>query len=182
MFCSQCGSDNQPAARFCQKCGNALSGVPANETDSIQPQAAEAAIWNPNAAANWSLIFTPAFGAYLQMLNWRALGEPEKAASSQNWFYVGLGMLLVYVLMAVFMSDPKAADGATRGLSILFLLVWYFSSGRAQGKYVKEKFGKTYAKKPWGRALLIGVGAIVGYVIVAMVVGFVVGVVVGVAS
>ncbi|MBU1396381.1 MAG: zinc-ribbon domain-containing protein [Gammaproteobacteria bacterium] len=25
MFCSQCGSENQPAARFCQKCGGALS-------------------------------------------------------------------------------------------------------------------------------------------------------------
>jgi hypothetical protein len=176
MFCSQCGSENQLEARFCQKCGNALSYAPANETPSIQPQAAEAVIWNPNAAANWSLIFTPAFGAYLQMRNWRALGEPEKAASSQNWFYVGLGMLLVYVLMGVFVSDPKAADSGARGLGFLFLLVWYFSSGRTQGKYVKEKFGKTYAKKPWGRALLIGVGAIVGYFIVAMLIGLVLGV------
>jgi hypothetical protein len=176
MFCSQCGSENQPAARFCQKCGNALSSASANETASTQPQVAEAAIWNPNAAANWSLIFTPAFGAYLQMLNWRALGEPERAASSQNWFYVGLGMLAVYVLMGAFMNDPKAADGAARGLGFLFLLVWYFSSGRAQGKYVKEKLGKTYAKKPWGKALLIGVGAIVGYFIVAVVIGLVLGV------
>ena len=176
MFCSQCGSENQPAARFCQKCGGTLSSDSAQETTSIQPQAAEAAIWNPNAAANWSLIFTPAFGAYLQMLNWRALGETEKAASSQNWFYVGLGMLAVYVLMGVFMSDSKAADGAARGLGFLFLLVWYFSSGRAQGKYVKKKFGTTYAKKPWGRAFLIGVGAIVGYFIAAVVVGLVLGV------
>lgn len=176
MFCSQCGSENQPAAHFCQKCGNALSGASANETTSIQPQTIETAIWNPNATANWSLIFTPAFGAYLQMINWRVLGEPEKAASSQNWFYVGLGMLVVYVLMGVFISDPKAADGAARGLGFLFLLVWYFSSGRAQGKYVKEKFGKTYAKKPWGRALLIGAGAIVGYFIVAVVIGLILGV------
>mgnify|MGYP003603740903 CR=1 FL=1 len=176
MFCSHCGSENQPVARFCQKCGNALSRAPANETASTQPQVFEAAIWNPNAAANWSLIFTPAFGAYLQMLNWRALGEPERAASSQNWFYVGLGMLAVYFLMGAFMDDPKAADGAARGLGFLFLLVWYFSSGRAQGKYVKEKFGKTYAKKPWGKALLIGVGAIVGYFIVAVVIGLVLGV------
>ena len=176
MFCQQCGSENQPAARFCQKCGSVLSSASAKETASTQPQRVEAAIWNPNAAANWSLIFSPAFGAYLQMLNWRALGEPEKAASSQNWFYVGLAMLLVYVLMAAFMSDPKAVEGAARGLGFLFLLVWYFSSGRAQGKYVKEKFGKTYAKKPWGRALLIGVGAFVGYFMVAVVIVLVLGV------
>lgn len=176
MFCSHCGSENQSAARFCQKCRNALSSTSTNEATNFQPQAAEAAIWNPNAAANWSLIFTPAFGAYLQMLNWRALGESEKAASSQNWFYIGLGMLLVYFLMAVLISDPKAADGAVRGLGFLFLLVWYFSSGRAQGKYVKEKFGKTYARKPWGRALLIGFGAIVGNFIVAVAIGLVLGV------
>lgn len=127
-------------------------------------------------AANWSLIFTPAFGAYLQMLNWRTLGKTEKAASSQNWFYAGLGMLLVYIIMSLFMSDPKAADGAARGLGFLFLLMWYLLSGRAQGKYVKEKFGKTYAKKPWGRALLIGVGACFGYFTLVVVIGLVFGV------
>lgn len=169
MFCSQCGSENQPAARFCQKCGGALSNALAQETTSIQPQAA---IWNPNAAADWSLIFSPAFGAYLQMLNWRALGETEKAASSQNWFYVSLGMWAVCFLI-IFMGDSKAADGAAsaaKALCLLFLIVWYFSSGRAQGKYVKEKFGTTYVKKPWGKALLIGVAAIVGYYIAALVV------------
>ena len=74
------------------------------------------------------------------------------------------------------MFFPNAAEGAARGRGFPFLLVWYFSSGRAQGKYVKEKFGKTYAKKPWGKALLIGVGAIVGYFIVAVVIGLVLGV------
>ncbi len=176
MFCSQCGTENQFTARFCQKCGAAISDVPAQAAASVQSQTAESAIWNPNAAANWSLIFTPAFGAYLHLLNWRVLGEPEKAASSQNWFYVSLGMLAVYILMGVFMDDPKAADEAARGLGFLFLLVWYFSAGRAQGKYIKEKFGKTYARKPWGKALLIGVGAIVGYFIAAVVIGLVLGV------
>ena len=31
------------------------------------------ALWNPNAAASWSLLFSPAFGAFLHMKNWQAL-------------------------------------------------------------------------------------------------------------
>ena len=176
MFCSQCGTENQPEARFCQKCGNSLSGAPAQPRPSVKSQDSESAIWNPNATANWSLIFSPAFGSYLQMLNWRALGEPEKAASSQNWFYVSLGMLAIYVLMGVLMDDSKAADGVARGLGFLFLIVWYFAAGRAQSKYVKEKFGSSYARKPWGKALLIGVAAFVGFFIAAVIVGLVLGV------
>mgnify|MGYP005805467475 CR=1 FL=1 len=170
MFCPQCGTENPEDARFCKKCGNSLA------SSLAQPQsAAQAAIWNPNAAANWSLIFTPAFGAYLQMLNWQSLGESERAAASKNWFYAGLGLLVVYVLMGVFIGNSKAADGMARGLGFLFLLVWYFSAGRAQSKYVKEKLGAGYARKPWGKALLLGVASLIGYFIAALIVGLAVG-------
>lgn len=27
-------------------------------------------LWNPNAAANWCLLFTPSFGSWLHMKNW----------------------------------------------------------------------------------------------------------------
>lgn len=177
MFCSKCGIENQAEAAFCHKCGTSLSNIgmqqkiPASVADSEPINA----IWNPNAAANWSLIFTPAFGSYLQMLNWKALGQSDKAESSQNWFYASLAILVVYVLMGVFMSDSKAADGAARGLSFLYLLVWYFSAGRSQGKFVKEKFGSNFPKKPWGKALLIGIAAIIGYFLFAVVVGFILG-------
>ncbi len=134
MYCSQGGTENQPAALFCQKCGNALSSTTATSTTSVQPQVPESLIWNPNAAVNWSFIFSPAFGSYLQMLNWRTLGEPEKATSSRNWFYVSLGMSAVYALMGVFMSDSKAADNASPALPFLFFAVWTSLSGRAQVK------------------------------------------------
>jgi hypothetical protein len=42
------------------------------------------ALWNPNAAASWSLLFTPIFGSLLHMKNWQAMGNREKAASSKN--------------------------------------------------------------------------------------------------
>jgi len=130
------------------------------------------AIWNPNAAANWSLVFSPAFGAFLHMLNWRALGEPDKAATSKGWFAVSLVMLAVYVVVALALSDSKAADGATRSMGLAYLFVWYFSAARGQAKYVRERFGKAYPRKRWGRPLLLAVLALVGYVVFAAVIGF----------
>lgn len=140
----------------------AIKALNAEATTEFRP-----AIWNPNATANWSLIFSPAFGSYLQMLNWRALGEPEKAASSRKWFYVSIGMLAVYGLMGAFMADTNVAEGASWVLSVIFLSVWYFSSGRKQCKYVKEKFGSNYARESWGKALLVGIAAYIGCLIAA---------------
>jgi small-conductance mechanosensitive channel len=135
------------------------------------------AIWNPNAAANWSLLFSPAFGAFLHMLNWRALGEPEKAASAKNWFIASLVMLVVYVLVTLSLADTKAADGATRGLGLAYLFVWYFAVARGQANYVKDRFGKAYPRKGWGKPLLIALLAMIGYVVFAGAVGVVFGIV-----
>ena len=177
MFCSRCGTENQAKASYCHKCGTSLSniGVQQSSPTSVAASDQSNAIWNPNATANWSLVFTPAFGSYLQMLNWKALGQSGKAASSQNWFHASLAFLIVYVLIGVFMSDSKAADGAARGLGFLYLLVWYFSVGRSPGKFVKEKFGSNYPKKSWGKALLIRITAIIGYFIFAVAVGLILG-------
>lgn len=128
-------------------------------------------IWNPNAAANWSLVFTPAFGSYLHMLNWQTLGEAERARSCMRWFYVSIGMLLAYIFMGVVLADETAADGATRGLALVFLLTWYFASARSQAKYVKAKFGASYARRPWGKALLIGITGFVAFVVAAFLAG-----------
>jgi len=173
VFCSKCGIENQAEAACCHKCGTSLSkiGMQQNIPTPVADSEPKNAIWNPNAASGWSIVFTPAFGSYLQMLNWKALGQPDKAESSQNWFYASLAILVVYVLMVVFMSNSKAADDATRGLAFLYFLVWYFSDGRSQGKFVKEKFGSNYPKKPWGKALLIGTAVITGHIIFAVVAG-----------
>ena len=179
MFCSKCGAELQPRASYCNLCGRSTVGsLNSNVVEPVSDRR-NPSIWNPNAAANWSLIFTPAFGAYLQMRNWQALGETENAASARAWFYVSLGMLGVYILMGVFMSDSDAADGAARGLGVAFLLAWYFSSGRVQVKFVKQRFGKNYSKKPWGKALLIAIGGIVGYLTIAVVAGIVLAVLQG---
>ena len=169
MFCTQCGLENSDNAHFCQNCGHSLTEVvlqvPSNSSTSIP---ANNAIWNPNATANWSLILTPAFGSYLQMLNWLALGEAKKAATARMWFYISLGMLLVYILRRLIVADHSFEPA--RPLMFVYLFVWYFANGRTQAKYVKEIFGSSYLKKSWGKALLLGVVALIGYALIGSII------------
>lgn len=138
MFCSKCGVQLQSTARFCPGCGESTSAFPAGESvDSSTASADHGAIWNPSAASNWSLLFSPVFGSYLHTLNWRALGEPRKASLSLIWFWVSIVLFLSLPFLSVLSlilhqeTDPSAA------LGLLFLLVWYFAAGRGQSRYVK---------------------------------------------
>ncbi|MBN2266851.1 MAG: zinc-ribbon domain-containing protein [Candidatus Babeliaceae bacterium] len=174
MFCQNCGQSLQENAQFCSKCGAPTSKSEKRSDSSPTVDISineQNAIWNPNAASNWSLIFTPAFGSYLHALNWRTLGEQDRASSAMVWFYFSLVMLVVYIFMGMFIADEKAANGAARGLAFLYLIIWYFSAGRSQAKYVKAKFGKDHPRRGWGKPLLIGVAAIIGYFILAVAVG-----------
>ena len=130
-------------------------------------------IWNPNAAANWSLPFTPIFGAILHMKNWQALGEPAKAAAARNWAIASAVIIFATVLIGAFMEDGKSGDGATRLLSFALLLTWYFASARAQSQYVKERFGTDYPRKGWGKPLLFAVLAVFAFFVFMFMVGIV---------
>ena len=67
-------------------------------------------IWNPGAAARWSLLFSPAFGAFIHMRNWQALDQPERAAATGRWFHASLGMLV----LQIFTSALNARLGTER--------------------------------------------------------------------
>jgi len=109
-------------------------------------------IWNPTVAANWSLVFTPAFGSFVQMLNWEALGEPEKATGAKQWFIASVVVLIASAATALLLEDTGKVDVATRLAGFVYLFIWYFASGRAQARYVRERFGKSYPRKRWGEA------------------------------
>jgi cation transporter-like permease len=65
-------------------------------------------LWNPGAAANWSLLFSPAFGAFLHMKNWEALGEPGKASTAKTWIVLTLIVLAVGPVAAALLPDNKS--------------------------------------------------------------------------
>ena len=136
--------------------------------DGVSP-----AIWNPNSAANWSLLFSPAFGAYLHMKNWEALGEPVKASAAKVWVLVTLLTLAGITLAAALLPNPRSLDGVSRALGLVLLLSWYFSSGRSQAEYVKSRYGKDYQRRNWGKPLLLGCLALLGFGVFIFIVGLV---------
>jgi len=105
-------------------------------------------LWNPSAAVNWSLPFTPIFGAWLQAKNWQALNEPDKAKKSMLWVYVGIA----WVPVNLFIYMPA--------IWVFYLLGWYFISGKQQIKYLKNN-SVQYKKKSWWIPLLIALGSLI---------------------
>lgn len=135
-----------------------------NESTVTPSEAIQVRLWNPAAAATWSLVFTPAFGAYLQMLNWRALGNSEEAAKSRQWFHSSIMFILTCVLAVFLLPKEAVTDGAFRGAGLTYLLVWYFMSGRQQASFVSENYGEDYQRRPWTQPLLIAVGGMLATV------------------
>lgn len=125
----------------------------------------EGAIWNPNAAINWSVLFSPVFGSCLHLKNWEVLNEPSKVASARKWLYVSIGLLIALLLTLPFTDDDSVKWVGQA--NFIFLLIWYFAAARPQARYVKAKYGAGYPRKPWTRPLLIASGLAVIYFVVA---------------
>lgn len=115
------------------------------------------ALWNPDAAGAWSLLFSPLFGSILVYKNWKALGEEEQAKKSKKWIYISAPMALLSALLGVF--------------GLIYIAVWYFTSQKKQTQYLKSKFSGNYPKKGWLKPLGIAFGCLLG--LVALIVGLV---------
>lgn len=59
---------------------NVITATPA-------PASRPPALWNPVAAVGWSLLFSPAFGAFLHARNADAMGRADEAKANRVWFY-----------------------------------------------------------------------------------------------
>lgn len=129
------------------------------------PDEPACALWNPSAAARWSLLFTPAFGAFIHMLNWQALGQPERAASARKWFYASLCLLMLQVFTRALNARLGTEPLLMHPAGLLFLLVWYFGAARQQALLVKARYGARYRRKAWDSVLLGAVAAGAGYAI-----------------
>ena len=109
-------------------------------------------LWNPNVAANWSIVFTPIFGAWIHAKNWRELGDFEKAKKSMYWVYG----YAVFVLVIGFVPDFPAFS------SIAITVFWYTSFAKEQINYVKS--GSFYEKKSWLKPIFLYLTGVVFFV------------------
>ena len=108
-------------------------------------------IWNPVATVNWSLLFTPIFGSYLQSKNWQTLGQESSARTSRIWFWVSI----VVVAVVAFAPIPEKVAG---GLALWLLILWYLFAARKQITFVRTSLGQDYARRSFGKPIGIGVG------------------------
>jgi heme/copper-type cytochrome/quinol oxidase subunit 2 len=129
-----------------------------NQALNNSPIGAPPTLWNPTAAGNWSLLFTPVFGSSLIFMNWKALGQEDRIGSSRIWIVVSI---LVFILQIVWMPL----------LGFPYLLLWYFVSVKEQTKYVDERWKNEYPKRSWLYPLLIGFGSTFILFVVSFVVG-----------
>ena len=121
------------------------------------------AIWNPAAAAFWSLLFTPAFGAFIHMLNWHALGQPAQAASAKKWFYASLELLMLQIVTRSLNARFGTEPWLVHPVSLLFFPIWYVCAARAQTRLVRSRFGAGYVRKSWNTVLMGAVMAGAAY-------------------
>jgi hypothetical protein len=131
------------------------------------------AIWNPGAAAKWSLLFSPIFGALLHMKNWEALGKPEKAAASRQWA-IGCAIFYFVIVMAgIFVQESKGYETLERGACLGLLIGWYMASAKDQMDFVAYGYGKDYVRRGWGKPMLFAVLACVGVMVLVFVVALI---------
>jgi hypothetical protein len=135
----------------------------ASETSTANVAEANAAIWNPVAAACWSLMFTPAFGAYLLMRNWETLGEARQAATARLWFVFSLGLLVVQLLSGAINQRLGTESHLLAWINLLYLLVWCLGAALPQARLLQMRFGTAYPRKRWDQALLCAVIAGIAY-------------------
>ncbi|GEM_PF-2223868 len=129
-------------------------------TEPLRPH-----LWNPTAAAAWSLLLSPAFGAYLCAANWRTLGKPERATANMVWVWVIIVFLAINV-GRVFVPVSEAVGTVMTLTSCGLILGWLVTQVRSQVRFVKTTLGNDYVKKRWGRPLLVGFAAVGVYVAV----------------
>jgi hypothetical protein len=148
----------------------------------IAPRQDSPPLWNPNAAANWSLLLTPAFGAFLHMKNWEELGEPDKAAAAKTWVIAVVSILVALPLAIVLVPGLRGSQNVSSLVGLVLLITWYVSSGRGQIRYVKERFGKDYPRRGWGRPLFMAALAVIAYVVVVGILAAMLAPLVGIAG
>lgn len=128
-------------------------------------------LWNPNAAANWSLLFTPVFGALVQMKNWQALEEPGEATTARNWAILTVVVMIALPIADLFLVSSRSTLRLPQSLGWIPLIAWYFAHGRSQIRYVKERFGNDYPRRNLAVPLLVAFATILGVVGLLMAVG-----------
>jgi hypothetical protein len=128
-----------------------------SDTSTLRHAGSANALWNPSAAACWSVIFTPAFGAFLLMRNWEALGDERQAAAARKWFVSGVGLLVVRLLSGAVNTRLNTESNLIHWVSWAYLLAWWVMAVAPQARLVRSRLGADYPRQVWDYALVLAV-------------------------
>ena len=172
MNCQYCNTPIPDGATFCPGCGTPTASIPP-QGQVVPPQACgqippqqpmygqqvpqqtgTPKLYNPTAAANWSVLFTPVFGGICIFKNYKTLGEQQRAQIS---------LILTIVFGLITFVGPLLPFPPGRGMPFVALITWYLIEPKKQINFLKSR-GIVYEKKSWGIPALIGFGALAVYV------------------
>ena len=111
MFCASCGSENPDDARFCGRCGAPVEGPPPTPGEPSGGVVPVVDLATPGEAVppglKWGVlavsVLIPIVGVGMGFYYWiRGIkgGSEEKAAVGRLWFFVALGLVILYSLIA----------------------------------------------------------------------------------
>ena len=127
-----------------------------SEWGALREQAAIPNLWNPTAAAGWSVLLgaSPLFGAILIAQNWKRL--PDSPPANATWFWVSAALVLHLTGLGLFVAGLPRGSILTAALNLGLLIAWYVVSCRRQSAYIRQQLQNQYFRKRWRRPLLIG--------------------------
>ena len=158
MYCIRCGLENLEGSMRCIRCGQDLSTLRTDRYTKPVIDSSKPLIWNPDFAALLSILFSPIFGAVIHALNWRRLGLPRRAIAA--WFWAGLiafAFFGVAVYGEIARLNDRTIDIFLRLTQLSALILWYFGTARAQGKFIVSQFGNEYHRESWFTPVLVAV-------------------------
>lgn len=146
-----------------------IYSAPAANLDASKAGPGATVLWNPGAAAAWSLLFTPIFGALLHMGNWEALGKHDEARKSL-WWAIATGAFSVGSVVLAFVMPEGWLGALENWLWLIWLLLWYALHARDQVDFVNYAVEGDYIRRGWGKPFLIT--AVVYVLLVGLVFAF----------
>lgn len=134
---------------------NIYSAPAASLDQAIDPNVSPV-IWNPTVIVVWGFLLSPIFGAFLQMRNWEALGEPDRLLESKRWVIASL-LFTVGISAVDLLTQSNMVVLFTRVLWFTWFFWWYVASARHQSQYVLSALPTGYTKRGWLMPLVIGI-------------------------
>lgn len=159
MNCPYCNSQVPDGAQYCPVCDSPVISTPPQEQGAPPPpqhgqyaSSETPRLYNPNAAAAWSILLTPVFGSWCIYTNYKELGEKSRAQTSLAVTIV-IAAVTVFVPLLTLFSSRLAV---LRGAPFVALILWYVIEAKGQINFIETR-GIVYELKPWVAPLLIGV-------------------------